>query len=202
MYGITMMDQNYGDLDAASKILLGWLDPVIISNDDVITIGSTALDSNNAIIISKSIESKGTIFSEYIVLEFWTPEGLNAYDAANTFGTNAYGVRVLHLDASINYVNGKATLTNGKRPSYFKYNNTDDDSKNFLETLAKNKDAIYNRYTSEYDVTNNILFDSTSTTFGVDIYSDFTYNTGDKLDFIFNISSISSTSVTITVDFK
>ena len=202
MYGITMMDQNYGDLDAASKILLGWLDPVIISNDDVITIGSTALDSNNAIIISKSIESKGTIFSEYIVLEFWTPEGLNAYDAANTFGTNAYGVRVLHLDASINYVNGKATLTNGKRPSYFKYNNTDDDSKNFLETLAKNKDAIYNRYTSEYDVTNNVLFESTSTTFGVDIYSDFTYNTGDKLDFIFNISSISSTSVTITVDFK
>ena len=86
--------------------------------------------------------------------------------------------------------------------SYFKYNNTDDDSKNFLETLAKNKDAIYNRYTSEYDVTNNVLFESTSTTFGVDIYSDFTYNTGDKLDFIFNISSISSTSVTITVDFK
>ena len=202
MYGITMMDQNYGDLDAASKILLGWINPIIVSSDDVVTIGSTALDSNNAIIISKTIESKGTIFSEYIILEFWTAEGLNSFDSAHTFGNSAYGIRVLHLDATINYQNGVPTLTNGKRPSYFKYNNTDDDSKNFLETLAINKDAIYNSSTKTYTVKNNVLFIDTNTVFGKDVWSNFKYNTGDSLDFTFQISSISNSSVTVTIDFN
>lgn len=199
MYGQSMMDENYGDLDAASKLLLGWVNPIVVSESDVVTIGSTALSSDNVILISKNIKSKKTIFNEYILLEFWTSDGLNAYDADKSFGSDAYGIRVLHLDATINYVNGKATQTSGNRPSYFKYNNTDDDSHNFLETLALNPSAIYNSTTRTYNVKNNVLFNDLDKVFGTDYYSTFTYNTGSAIDFTFNITSISQSSVTINI---
>lgn len=202
MYGVDLMDSNYGDFDAASKFLLGWIDPIIVSNDDLVTIGSTALDSKNAILISKNFYKNKTIFSKYILLEFWTSDGLNKFDASNTFGTNNYGVRVLYLDAQINYVNGKPTLTSGTRSTYFKYNNTDDDSKNFLQTLAKNPDQIYNPLTGKYNTESNVLFDDSNIVFGKDVYENFTYNNGDALDFKFNIVSINSTSVTINISFN
>ncbi len=201
MYGQSMMDENIGDLDAASKLLLGWVDPIVVSESDTVTIGSTALSCNNVILISKNILNKKTIFTEYILLEFWTSDGLNSYDASKSFGTNAYGIRVLHLDATINYVNGKATLTTGSRPSYFKYNNTDDDTKNFLETLAVNPSSIYNSRTKTYTVANNVLFTDTTKVFGKDYYSSFTYNDSTKLDFTFQISDLTSTSATIQINF-
>ena len=126
---------------------------------------------------------------------------MNAYDASQSFGTNAYGIRVLHLDATINYVNGKATLTTGSRPSYYKYNNTDDDTKNFLETLAVNPSSIYNSRTKTYNVKNNVLFTDTTKVFGKDYYSSFTYNDSTKLDFTFQITDLTSTSATIQINF-
>ena len=201
MYGQSMMDENIGDLDAASKLLLGWVNPIVVSETDTVTIGSTAKSSDNVILISKNIESKKTIFTEYILLEFWTSDCLNAYDASKSFGTNAYGIRVLHLDATINYVNGKATLTTGSRPSYYKYNNTDDDTKNFLETLAVNPSSIYNSKTKTYNVKNNVLFTDTTKVFGKDYYSSFTYNDSTKLDFTFQITDLTNSSATIQINF-
>ncbi|MCR5786302.1 MAG: hypothetical protein K6G28_01190 [Acholeplasmatales bacterium] len=165
MYGITLMDSNYGDLDAASKLMLGWIDPIVVSSNDIVTIGSTALSSKNAVLISKTIETEKTIFTRYILLEFWTNDGLNKVDASNTFGVDKYGVRVLYVDAEINYVDGVATLTNGKRPSYFKYNNTDDDSRNFVQTLAKDTNSIYNSITAKYNTIDTVLFNDTNITF-------------------------------------
>ncbi len=201
MYGQSMMDENIGDLDAASKLLLGWVNPIVVSEADTVTIGSTALSGENVILISKNIVSNKTIFSEYILLEFWTSDGLNSFDASKSFGTDAYGIRVLHLDATINYVNGRATLTTGSRPSYFKYNNTDDDSKNFLETLALNPNSIYNSRTKTYNVKNNVLFTDTTKVFGKDYYSTFTYNDSSKIDFTFQITSLTNSSATIEINF-
>lgn len=201
MYGQSMMDENIGDLDAASKLLLGWVNPIVVSESDTVTIESSALSSENVILISKNIESKKTIFTEYILLEFWTSDGLNSYDASTSFGSNAYGIRVLHLDATINYVNGKATLTTGSRPSYYKYNNTDDDTKNFLETLAVNPSSIYNSKTRTYNVKNNVLFTDATKVFGKDYYSAFTYNDSTKIDFTFQITNLTSRSATIQINF-
>ena len=200
MFGVDLMDSNYGDLDAASKLMLGWIDPIVISDDDVVTIESTAL-TGDAIIIAKESNIGDTIFTEYIILEFWTPDGLNELDSNETFGSSNYGIRVLHLDATINYVDGVATLTSGTRSSYFKYNNTDDDNHNFLETLAYDIDSVYDTQTYTYNTIGTVLFEDTTTVFGEDVYCDFTYNTGEALDFTFQILSISSTSVTVYINF-
>ena len=35
---------------------------------------------------------------------------MNSFDKSYTFGANNYGIRVLHLDTTINYVNGGNTV--------------------------------------------------------------------------------------------
>ena len=201
MYGCSMMDANLGDFDAASKLLLGWVDPIVVSSDQTITMSSTALNGD-VVCIAKETRINNTIFQELILLEFWTPDGLNKADSSLTFGSKHYGIRVLHLDATINYVNGVPTLTTGTRQSYFKYNNTDDDSMNFLETLAYNTSATYNSQTQKYTRQGTILFEDTKTVFGSDVHSDFKYHDNTSIDFTFNITSISSSSVTLNINFK
>ncbi len=202
MFGCSMMDSNLGDLDAASKILLGWIDPIVVTETEAVTITPTAL-SGEAIVIAKESRINNTIFSEYIILEFWTSDGLNKVDSASTFGTDNYGIRVLHLDASINYnSSGKPTLTTGSRPSYFKYNNTDDDDYNFLETLALNSENVYSAKTRKYSTVNNVLFNSTDIVFGKDKFMAFTYHDNSSLDFTFNILNITSDSASVLISYK
>ncbi len=202
MYGCSMMDSNLGDLDSASKILLGWIDPIVVSETEVVTINPTAL-TGDAIVIAKEERINNTIFSEYIILEFWTSDELNYVDSSLTFGTNNYGIRVLHLDASINYdSNGNPVLTTGKRQSYFKYNNTDDDDYNFLETLAYNDTSIYSARTQKYSTVGNVLFSNTEITFGKDLYSTFTYHNGDELDFTFVIKNLTKNEASILISYK
>ena len=201
MYGISLMDKNYGDLDAASKLLLGWIDPIVVSDNDIVTIGSTST-TGDAIVIAKEYNLSKGLFGEYVILEFWNGDGLNSFDKSYTFGANNYGIRVLHLDTTINYVNGKPTLTTGSRPTYFKYNNTDDDEHNLLETLAYEKLSTYDSSTQTYTTIGTILFEDTKTVFGKDIYSDFEYNSGQALDFTFQIKKLSSSSATIYISFN
>lgn len=202
MFGCSMMDSNLGDLDSASKILLGWIDPIVVSETEVITINPTAL-TGDAIVIAKESRINNTIFSEFIILEFWTSDSLNKTDSAQTFGTDNYGIRVLHLDANINYdSSGNPTLTKGNRPSYFKYNNTDDDSHNFLETLAINSSSVYSARTKKYTTIGNVLFTDTNTVFGTDVYSNFTYNDKSSLDFTFKILNLTRNEARILVTFK
>jgi len=201
MFGMSLMDSNYGDLDSASKLLLGWIDPVVICQDDVVNIKSLST-TGDCVLIAKESNIGETIFNEYILLEFWNGDGLNEADVSYTFGENKYGIRVIHYDATINYVNGVATLTNGERPSYFKYNNTDDDSHNSVETLASNPDAVYDTKTHTYNVVDNVLFSDTNIVFGKDIWQDFVYNNGNELDFTFTINEINKDSATISISFQ
>ena len=202
MFGCSMMDSNLGDLDAGSKLLLGWIDPIVVTETETLTIRSTAL-YGDTVVIARESRINNTLFSEYIILEFWTSDGLNKVDSASTFGIDNYGIRVLHMDASINYdANGKPTLTTGNRPSYFKYNNTDNDNYNFLETLAINEEKVYNARTKKYSTVNNVLFNSSNVIFGKDIYSSFTYNDDTELDFTFKILNISSDFVSVAISYN
>ena len=198
-----MMDSNIGDHNAASKILLGWIDPIVIKHDGNIKITPTTL-SGDAILISKDIQKGDNIFSEYIILEFYSAVGINEHDASIAYGKRAYGIRVLHLDATINYQNGISKETGKNYISYFKYNNTDYDSYNFLEVLASNPSDVYraNSKGGEYNLVGNVLFSDTNVIFGKDIYQDFTYHNGNPLDFTFEILNISKEEATLKILFN
>lgn len=82
---IDMMDNNAGDQNPYSKLLLGWIKPYVVTGNATITLKSD-MSKDNVIVIpydSKSykFDSDGKLifnpFDEYIVIDYYSPNGLN-----------------------------------------------------------------------------------------------------------------------------
>lgn len=123
----TMMDQNIGDLDSYSKMLLGWVTPYVVYGTSEITITNVSKNSGNSVIvipsnyaeISQSVEDaiKGNKidkfrytfnpFSEYLMIDLYTPDGNNEQDTYGPYVfdrsamANKVGVRIYHIDSRI-----------------------------------------------------------------------------------------------------
>ena len=123
----TMMDQNIGDLDSYSKMLLGWVTPYVVYGTSEITITNVSKNSGNSVIvipsnyaeISQSVEDaiKGNRidkfrytfnpFSEYLMIDLYTPDGNNEQDTYGPYVfdrsamANKVGVRIYHIDSRI-----------------------------------------------------------------------------------------------------
>jgi hypothetical protein len=129
-----MMDQNICDLDSYSKMILGWVTPYVVYGSSEIVI-PTATSSDHSVIviptnyeeISEYVESEiahGTKaneitytfnpFSEYIMVDLYSPDGLNKKDVYGPLindreaGIANTGVRIYHIDSRI----FKCTVTN------------------------------------------------------------------------------------------
>lgn len=131
----TMMDQNICDLDSYSKMLLGWVTPYVVYGTSEIVI-PTATSSDHGVIvipyyyerISNEIEKMHqnnssfknykfdfNPFSEYIMIDLYSPDGLNekdVYGRRTNDGFGEYvidrepgmsktGVRIYHVDSRI-----------------------------------------------------------------------------------------------------
>lgn len=68
-----IMDFNVGDHNPFSKLLLDWIEPIVVEESLTITINYFA-SSGDAIIVSNDFN---TLFDEYFVLSYYTPTGLN-----------------------------------------------------------------------------------------------------------------------------
>ena len=109
---VDMMDNNVGDHNAYSKAILGWIKPYMVNGSVEIKIRPFA-SSGDAIFIpyngyyDSDEENKNTYFSEYIVLEYYTPTGLNERDSQFAL-RGAYptcpsesGIKILHVDSRL-----------------------------------------------------------------------------------------------------
>ena len=140
----TMMDQNVGDLDSYSKMLLGWITPYIVYGSSEILLPHSTFNDHSVIVIpanyqeiSQAIESANnseTInnfyyqfnpFSEYIMIDLYAPTGNNTKDT-ETYGTlisgrdsciETTGVRIYHVDSRIM----KIKITNYEGGQLFTY---------------------------------------------------------------------------------
>ena len=118
--GADMMDCTVGDQNVYSKMILGWLGPTIVSQTTTLTIESSAL-SASAILIP--LDFNNSYFCEYLLIDLYSAEGLNALHAraedSYLYDGAAYGVRIYHVSSSINkpYDNDYGSFTD--------YNNTD-----------------------------------------------------------------------------
>ena len=103
--GIDMMDLNIGDHSAFSKYALGWIEPTVIYQDDT-TITLKPFESSGGALIIPSSYYNDSAFSEYLILEYKTPTGLNKLDATEKY-RNAYplafsnGLAIYHVDARL-----------------------------------------------------------------------------------------------------
>lgn len=122
--GLEMQSYNVGDQSIVSKFFFGWAEPYIIDGkkSSVTLELKSSSESGNCIVIGDNWN--GSAFDEYLIVEFYTPEGLNRHDALNTYenGMKMYtepGVRIYHVDARLAKLQIKEDIY-GNAELYFK----------------------------------------------------------------------------------
>ncbi len=109
--GLEMMDLNIGDHNSFSKAALGWTHPYIVTDSCEITI-NPATTSGDSIIVADSWN--GTSFDEYLIMDLYTPDGLNKVDAQTAYSSRpkmytTSGVRMHHVDARVALINSRGS---------------------------------------------------------------------------------------------
>ena len=105
MGGMDMMDLNILDHNSFSKLLLGWVDPYIVT--DAIDITLRPFESSGDCILIPTSSFNGSPFDEYLMIEYYTPTGLNELDSSaqldwdRPVGYQTPGVRIMHVDARV-----------------------------------------------------------------------------------------------------
>lgn len=166
--GGDMMDYNVGDHNPFSKMILGWVTPYVVSN----TSGTVSLASFGAsgdcLLICKNWN--GTYFDEYYVVDYYTPDGLNAFEAGYSGLFKVSGIRIYHVDA---------TLTTKEVYSIwevYQSNNSDTTHKliSLVQASGSNSIESENAYGSDSDLfkvgtsfTNAKWYDSTACNFNL-----------------------------------
>ena len=190
-----MMDYTVGDHNVYSKIMLGWIEPTIVNDTKTITIESLqAMSSNGVKAILIPLNFNNSYFCEYLLIDLYTANGLNALHAgaANSFLYDGakYGVRIYHVSSSIN------NPYNNEYGSFTDYNNSDTDIAliKLIEADGETKFKSSNGYAMDSDLWQT--GDKLSK-----VFPNYARNDGKKLCFDIEIVSASATSATITVTF-
>ena len=108
---IDMMDNNVGDHNPFSKILLGWSKPyVVYGNDVTLSINTSSLKNDSIILFAyddktykKDTDGKVifNIYDEYMLLDYYSPIRLNSsvlYTTYNVKTISLEGGRLYHVD--------------------------------------------------------------------------------------------------------
>ncbi len=148
VYGADMMDYNIGDHSAASKLLLGWITPTVVSGTGTITLDVESFaDTGKCLIVTD--RKLLSIYDSYYIIEFYTNTGLNELVKP----INGYGIKITKVNAQKNYVNGVVELNTGTYQCGFKYDNSDEEEL-FIDLICNKNDVKYNGYS----LSGNVLF--------------------------------------------
>ena len=207
MYGADMMDANIGDHCSFNKLLLGWVDPTIVTGDGLkeVSLHSFTETGEFLLIADHDLES---IYEEYFLIEFYTNTGLNENDEpimndkdenTGAITNEAVGIRILHVDARLSLDREGNVVENGDT-SYpgtgFIYDNS-----GTSKTLIENLRVDFGPDMEEY-LWPESLYTSESGVFGVDIWSTFKLNDGTSLMFTLKVKDITDGVCTFEITLK
>lgn len=185
--GGDMMDNNVGDHNAFSKALLGWVNPLIVTNTSTITIEKFS-SSGDCVIIAKNFEN--SLFTEFYIIDFYTPDGLNEMENGNCGLFSSKGIRIYHIDATL-----ASPVDCNSIWDIYAYNNSTTDHK--LITIVEadgNNDIVsgdeYGNYASNSD-----LFKLN------DIWRNMKWYDGTSAGFTLEVISIDDSSATIQITY-
>jgi M6 family metalloprotease-like protein len=104
---LDMMDFNIGDHSSYSKFLLGWVTPQVYNFEKETFTIKPFESSGDCILIPASSEHSVSTMEEYLLIEFYTPTGLNEHDSLFNYldkypkmFTNI-GLKIYHVDSRI-----------------------------------------------------------------------------------------------------
>jgi M6 family metalloprotease-like protein len=131
--GADMMDSNVGDHNPFSKMMLGWIDPLVVTEDMDVTL-LPYISSGQALLITDRWQN--SLFDEYIIAMYYTPTGL--YRGHDDFYFDGRSGMVLyHVDARL----GPNLSQN--YPTHFLNNNTDSTYKLIRFIEADGNNSLY-----------------------------------------------------------
>ena len=157
-------DNNGGGHDPYSMISLGWADPYIPTESCTITLNDFQ-SSGEVILLTPEFNPYNSPFDEYLLLELYTPTGLNYLDTVvKGVGPNVAGIRLWHVDAVLYKTSGTNFTRNvfDTGVSTTAFNNT---SKSKAEhekgrnCAAYVKDPIYQKYCMLHMIRNDLTKD-------------------------------------------
>ncbi len=213
---LDMMDGNIGDHNAYSKALLGWTKPYVVQDDCTITI-RPFVESGDFIIVGNNWN--GSMFDEYLMLEYYTPTSLNHFDSLSPYPFSSRmftesGVKVYHIDSRLGTYRQSAYDNNWKFTNY-----TDEielSLNSYSQVMASNtasKSLVdkshklihlleasgSNSLMTGHSIaaTNYTLFKE-GDSFGATTFKSFTFNDESPLPFTFQITSIDENGATLS----
>ena len=97
--GFSMQDRGLGSHDPYSMMALGWANPFIPTSTCTVTLNDFQ-SSRELILLTPEFNPYNSPFDEYLVLELFSPTGLNKYDVDNSrIFPNNVGLRVWHVNS-------------------------------------------------------------------------------------------------------
>lgn len=217
MGGIAMMDNNITDHDAWSKMILGWQNPYIVTGDAEITISPSQINGDSILIADSW---NGTSYDEFLLLELYTPTGLNLLDSTTAYsGTKGYttaGIRLLHVDSRLGLFASNGNFSGYREPTSL--SGTGNSQYNFAHsnTPSSSVDDEYrlihmiqatnvNTFKNDGSGKNADLFTTgksfSMATYGPNFFKNGTkLNNGNALGYTIDFVSVTATSATIRIN--
>ena len=104
----SMQDCNVGGHDPYSSFALGWGKAYVPTSTTTINL-KPFTSSGEMILLTPSFNNYNSPFDEYLLLEYYTPTGLNQFDTTYQYsgayptGSKVAGIRLWHVDARLIY---------------------------------------------------------------------------------------------------
>ncbi len=212
--GFSMQDYNVGEHDPYSKLALGWIDPIVPTGSTTLTIAP-----GDAVILSPNSLSTNSPFDEYLILDVYSPTGLNYFDSKYQYsgspkGPNTVGIRVWHVDARLmkNYSGLTPTIatTIEAGNTYYHATSNTTGSNGALNSAYRNYRLLHllqaggtNTYQSKGQFSASDVW-TAGKSFSMSSYASFFVNSGKlnsntTLPYSFSVTSISGTNVTLSI---
>jgi M6 family metalloprotease-like protein len=145
--GPTMQDLNICDHESFSKYLWGWTSPKVVTEnttDATITYDLNPFeDSGDTILIASHFND--TALDEYLLIDYYTPTGLNFRDTNYTYessdGFSKAGIRIWHANKAVHEVtlSGQIGMATSEDPNVASYAGAN----NFLHSFTTNTSTNY-----------------------------------------------------------
>lgn len=183
--GFDMMDNTLGDHNAFSKLSLGWINPIVLTQSVTITID--AFDLSNEVLLLPNNWNQ-SIFGEYLLISYYRPLGLNEADQLEMF--TIPGVMIHHVNAQL----AETFDENSYYPSIYRYNNTDTAIK-----LLQLIEADMGNEIEDYSTAQNSDLFQVGDHFNKSIHANYSWLQGDKSSLPFTIEILEMTASQVTL---
>lgn len=226
-----MMDYNIGDHSSFSKYLLNWSSPLVVKPGISITYKLKSFIQSGQYLLVPSSDYDDSPFSEYLLVEYFTPDSLNRFSGSYTYvdrngkvGVYNYpqhhGLRIYHVNARLGYFQKGRDNSNMlafiNDPNYsekiagkqvgvnYAYKNSMNDAKaDAGEQVLVHllESSGNNTFINGVPANNETLF-KIGDDFGINTFKDFKFSNGEHPNFTLKVKTLSEKDITLEISTK